>query len=92
MQDGKWIFYGLHSLDAPASVDAFKFRMGFSAKPVRQRVAFRTSMAPLLNPISHAVLRAAHNLIPSSDFLAKTEGLTRFYLHGKLPGNEQKQD
>jgi hypothetical protein len=84
MQNGKWIFYGLHSLDAPPSVDAFKFRMGYSAKPVRQRVAFHPGIAPLFNPISHTFLRAAHRLNPSSEVLAKTEGLTRFYLHGKI--------
>ena len=40
LQNEKWIFYGLHSLDAPPSVDGFKFRMGYTAKPVRQRVVF----------------------------------------------------
>ena len=36
------IFMGLHSLDAPASVDEFKFRMNFTPKPVRQRVVFHS--------------------------------------------------
>jgi hypothetical protein len=34
------IFFTLQSLDAPPSVDEFKFRMGLQAKPVRQRVVF----------------------------------------------------
>lgn len=37
------VFFGL---DAPDSVDLFKFHMGFAAKPVRQRVVFH----PLLTP------------------------------------------
>ena len=89
IQDRKWMFYGLHSLDAPASVDAFKFRMGYSAKPVRQRVVFHPVIAPFFNSISHAFLRTAHYFIPSNGLIAKSEGLTRFYLQGKLPINKQ---
>jgi hypothetical protein len=44
----KSILYGLHSLDAPASVDEFKFRMGFEAKPVRQRGAGCTKHRPAI--------------------------------------------
>jgi hypothetical protein len=89
LQAGKWLFYGLHSLDAPASVDAFKFRMGYSAKPVRQRVTLHPGIAPLFNPLSHLFLRAARRLIPSNGILAKAEGLTRFHLQGKLPLEKQ---
>jgi hypothetical protein len=39
------VFFCLHSLDAPGSVDQFKFRMGCTAKPVRQRVAFHPLLA-----------------------------------------------
>ena len=43
------IFYTVQSLDAPANVDEFKFRMGFQRIAVRQCVDFH----PLLNPIAN---------------------------------------
>ncbi len=83
------VFYGLNSLDAPASVDEFKFRMGYSAKPVRQRVVFHPWLAPLFNPASHAVLRQICRWRPENPTLAKTEGMLRFYLQGKRPLDQQ---
>ena len=41
------IFFTLQSLDAPESVDEFKFRMGLQAEPVRQRVVFHPCLRPL---------------------------------------------
>jgi len=79
------IFYGLHSLDAPPSVDAFKFRMGYSAKPVRQRVVFHPFLRPLIFPSIHTFIYKAHRLLPSSSILAKFEGILRFYLQGQQP-------
>jgi hypothetical protein len=83
------VFYSLHSLDAPQSMDEFKFRMGYSAKPVRQRVVFHPSLSPLFNPVTHAVVKAAKVLRPGSTVLAKAEGMLRFYLEGKKPLSEQ---
>lgn len=83
------IFYGLHSLDAPASLDQFKFHMGYSAKPVRQRVVFHPRLKPIFNKATHALLKHAHNLKPGSPFLAKTEGMVRFFLQGMKPIDEQ---
>jgi len=83
------IFYGLHSLDAPATVDEFKFRMGYVPKPVRQRVFFRPVLSPFFNPITHALVRAARAVRPSSPVLAKTEGMIRFYLEGGLRQSNQ---
>jgi hypothetical protein len=84
-----WIFYGLHSLDAPASVDQFKFRMGYTAKPVRQRVVFNPWLKPLFNPASHALLRAGLRLRPDNPAMSKAEGMLRFYLQGRLPISKQ---
>jgi hypothetical protein len=78
----KSILYGLHSLDAPASVDEFKFRMGYSAKPVKQRVVFHPMIAPLFNPISYKVIKRLKSWNPSNPSLAKVEGMVRFYLEG----------
>src|SRR5512139_3510764 len=76
------ILYGLHSLDAPSSVDEFKFRMGYIAKPVRQRVVFHPALQPLANPSSHSLMRKARQLLPGNPTLAKAEGMLRFYLQG----------
>lgn len=83
------IFYGLHSLDAPPSVDEFKFRMGYTAKPVRQRVVFHPWVRPFMNPASHALLCAGLRLMPGSPALSKAEGMVRFYLQGRLPLSKQ---
>jgi len=83
------IFYGLHSLDAPSSVDEFKFHMGYTAKPVRQRVVFHPWLTPVFNSASHAVVMQLLRWRPGQPTLAKTEGMIRFYLEGKRPLNEQ---
>jgi len=83
------ILYGLHSLDAPASVDEFKFRMGYEAKPVRQRVVFHPWLAPWMNRVSHLAARLLLRLGPGNPTLAKTEGMIRFYLEGLRPAHEQ---
>ncbi len=83
------IFYGLHSLDAPASVDEFKFRMGYTAKPVRQRVVFHPWIAPVVNQAGYHVIRCIKEWVPGSHTVTKAEGLVRFYLEGKLPLKDQ---
>jgi len=83
------IFYSLHSLDAPPSMDEFKFRMGYAARTVRQRVVFHSACAPLVNPATHALVRAAKAMRPGNPVLAKAEGMIRFYLEGKRPLAEQ---
>jgi len=79
------IFYGLHSLDAPPSVDRFKLRMGYAAKPVRQRVVFHPWLRPLVNRASHAVLARLVRWQPRNPTLTKAEGMVRFYLEGRRP-------
>jgi hypothetical protein len=76
------IFYGTHSLDAPASVDEFKFRMGYRAKPVLQRVMFHPYLSPFVNRISYQLLKRMAEWIPASRHLSKAEGMFRFYLDG----------
>jgi len=83
------IFYALHSLDAPASVDEFKFRMGYTTKPVRQRVVFHPWLALFFNRASHATVKQLLRRYPGHPTLAKAEGMLRFYLEGKRPLNEQ---
>jgi len=77
------VFYGLHSLDAPASVDAYKFRMGFKAKPVRQQVVFHPWVAPLFGWGSQSVLKSLLKMSPGHPMLAKMEGMVRFSIEGR---------
>lgn len=84
------IHYGLHSLDAPASVDEFKFRMGYSPKPVRQRVVFHPFLRPLVNRSIHTILQRLNQNIPGHRLLAKAEGMVRFYLEGFKPIRDQQ--
>lgn len=83
------VFYGLQSLDAPISVDEFKFEMRYTAKPVRQRVVFHPWIRPFMNSASHALLRAGLRLRPGHPALSKAEGMLRFYLQGQLPLGKQ---
>jgi hypothetical protein len=87
--EGATIFYGLHSLDAPSSVDEFKFRMGYTARTVRQRVVFHPWLRPWAQPFSHTLLEAGLRLMPRHAILSKAEGMLRFYLQGRLPLEKQ---
>jgi hypothetical protein len=83
------VFYALQSLDAPPSVDEFKFRMGYIAKPVRQRVVFHPWFEPLANNLTHTVIVRLLRRNPGNYILAKVEGMLRFHLQGKRPLKEQ---
>jgi hypothetical protein len=88
-EDISQVFLCLHSLDAPSSVDEFKFRMGCTARPVRQRVVFHPWLAPALNRPSHAMLRKLLDWRSGSPVLPKIEGMVRFYLEGRRGLEEQ---
>jgi hypothetical protein len=82
------IFYGMQSLDAPASVDEFKFRMGYQAKPVRQRVAFHPYLAPLVNRVTRRITKTLALWSPRTRLLAKADGMLRLSLAEKNPARE----
>ena len=88
-QELRTVFYGLESLDAPPTVDEFKFRMGYRAQPVRQRVVFHPWFAPLCNRLSHSLVRSIHRHRPGNVTLAKAEGLLRFHLELAEPVNSR---
>ena len=79
------IFFTLQSLDAPESVDEFKFRMGLMAEPVRQQVVFHPCLSPLATRKTYALLLQRLARDPGNPLLAKAEGMFRFYLEGKRP-------
>lgn len=83
------ILYGLHSLDAPESVDEFKFRMGYKARAVRQRVVIHPVAAPLVGSLVHGGIKRALLRRPGNPTLSKAEGIIRFYVQGRLPLDEQ---
>lgn len=80
------IFYGMQSLDAPPSVDEFKFRMGYSAMPVRQTVDFHPYLSPLVNAITLKLVRTMMKVNPGSQLLSKGEGMMRLRL-GEMHAN-----
>ena len=76
------IFYGLHSLDAPPTVDKYKFRMGFHAKPLRQRVIFNPILSPFINSLSLSLIKRISIFWPNNSKLSNVEGMFRFFVSG----------
>ena len=84
------IFFTVQSLDAPESVDEFKFRMGFNAKPVRQRVVINPLITPLATRSGYQFLTWLARRYPGSNTIHKAEGMVRFYRLGKQPLSGQE--
>jgi hypothetical protein len=84
------IFYGLHSLDAPSSVDQFKFRMGYSPLLVRQQVVFNPFIQPFINKSSYRIIKNISSSWPNNLIAQKGTGLLRNYLNGRLPLSKQQ--
>ena len=83
------VFFCLQSLDAPPSVDQFKFRMGCTAKPVRQRVVFHPWIKPIVNNLTHRAVTRLLQRNQENRILSKAEGMFRFYLQGKRAPENQ---
>lgn len=84
------LFFAVQSLDAPPSVDDFKFRMGLLPVVVRQRVDFHPWLTPFATPTLHNLTA---NLLKHSDgnhLLSKAEGMLRFHVNGKRSLAEQE--
>jgi hypothetical protein len=79
----KEIFFTVQSLDAPPTVDEFKLRMGLMPKAVRQRVEFHPWLKPIAFPGSYNLLNHLLERDQGNPFIAKAEGMLRFYLDGK---------
>jgi hypothetical protein len=86
----KSVFFTVQSLDAPKSVDDFKFRMGFQPISVRQRVVFHPLLRPFVNKVSHNFVCLFLGWFPDSPILPKAEGMIRFYLEGRMPAEKQE--
>ena len=88
-EDVDHIFFTVQSLDAPANVDEFKFRMGLEAKPVRQRVDFHPLLSPFASRTVHTWTRSLLQRDPSNPTLAKAEGMLPFHVEGRRRLSEQ---
>lgn len=88
-QGTECIFFTVQSLDAPANVDEFKFRMGFQHEIVRQRVDFHPLVRPFASTFTHGLARRVLRRDPTNPMIAKAEGMLRFHLEGLKPIAEQ---
>ena len=88
-ENSSGIFFTVQSLDAPANVDEFKLRMGFEPKMIRQHVVIHPFIRPFISKPVHSLTDKLHKLYPSNNYLAKTEGILRFYLEGRNPVDQQ---
>lgn len=85
----RWIFYGLQSLDAPASVDEYKYRMNFHRRPVRYRAAIRKWAAPLFSSWSLRGLELAERHV-SLNALRKAVGMARLVVRERAEQGSQR--
>jgi hypothetical protein len=73
------VSYGPQSLDAPESLDTFKFRMGFQKKPMKQTIVFNPLVRPFIGGFFYKTIQCVSALRPGSDTFRKCEGIVRFY-------------
>jgi hypothetical protein len=73
------VSYGPESLDAPESLDTFKFNMGYSKRPIRQRIVFNPLIQPFIGQPLHKLVQGAARMRKESDTIRKIEGIIRFY-------------
>jgi len=73
------VSYGPQSLDAPESLDTFKFRMGYQQRPMKQRIVFNPLIKPFVGSSLHRCAKFALRAKPRSDTLRKFEAIIRFY-------------
>lgn len=83
------VFYTVQSLDAPPTVDEFKFRMGLRARAVGQRVDFHPLLNPFVTQEVHTWVSWAARRVPANALLAKAEGMVRIHVDSKRPVGEQ---
>jgi hypothetical protein len=73
------VSYGPQSLDAPESLDTFKFHMGYQKRPMKQRIVFNPLIKPFIGGALHKFVQSIAIARPQSDTLRKLEGVIRFY-------------
>lgn len=78
-QDINHVSYGPQSLDAPESLDTFKFRMGFTKYPIKQTIVFHPLIKPFINSALFPIARKIAQFKPDDDFWQKLFGIINFY-------------
>lgn len=78
------LFYGLESLDAPGRVSDFKFHMGYTAQPIRQRVVFHPHLKLLANEFTRTLVHWIAQWLPTNRNLSKAEGMLRLCIAEKI--------
>jgi hypothetical protein len=73
------VYYGPQSLDAPASLETFKFHLGYQKRPMKQTIVFNPLVKPFINGLSHKIIQRLSASKPDSDTFRKLEGIVRFY-------------
>jgi hypothetical protein len=73
------VSYGPQSLDAPESLEIFKFRMGFQKRPMKQTIVFNPLVKPFINSFSYKAIQGLSTFRPKSDVFRKLEGIVRLY-------------
>ena len=73
------VSYGPQSLDAPESLDTFKFHLGYQKRPMKQRIVFNPLIQPFVGSAFQKIVQTATKARPQSDTLRKVEGIIRFY-------------
>jgi hypothetical protein len=73
------VSYGPQSLDAPESLDKFKFRMGFQMAPMKQKIMFNPLISLFMSGFTQNFVSNISRLRPGSDFFRKLDGIIRFY-------------
>jgi hypothetical protein len=90
--DGRVVSYGLSSIqeaDNIMTLDYFKKKVGFEARPIHRAFLFHPLLRPLVNPLTYWVLRRLVRRWPRSRLLRKGLGLAAVGLryHAPLPAS-----
>ena len=83
------VYYGMRSLDAPDTVDEFKFHMGYEPSPVSQQIEFHPYLRPMVNAVTYKAAQLAASIWPQSRNLAKAAGMLRVCLQARSVGMRQ---
>ena len=80
------ITFGLESLEPVGPLDTFKFSMGFTRRPLRQRVVFHPALQALFRrpPVRSLFYRLTERYGQTMDFWRKAAGMLRFAEEGGL--------
>jgi hypothetical protein len=72
------VSYGLSSIqevNRTATLDYFKKKVGFEARPVHRAFQFHPLIRPLVNPLSYWIVRACSKVCPQNRTFRKAAGM-----------------